>query len=295
MQQFLRKIRLTFNGQVINPGDQVAAHELVVSFNVAKGISGEANSASIEIHNLSEATRNQLGKELDNVTLEAGYSPPGGGNNIGVIFKGSLRDVEHRREGPMIITKISCGDGDKALRSATTSKTFPAGTPVKDVIDQLQQDLEKYGIDKGEIKLPDDIESKKFKRPYAVCAASRTELNTLGRGKKFYWSIQNETFEVIPSDGYIGGVVLINENTGMIGQPTITDNGVRVACLLNPEIRPNRRVRIESETVEMNAEGGEYRVSTATYSGDNWSGTFRVEIEGEAVKGGKVDEGVKPT
>lgn len=293
MQQFMRKVRLTAGSILLNPGGMLQ-HEIKIAFNVSKGISGSANTASIDIWNLNEGHRNALGKELDEVTLEAGYIPPGGGGNVGVIFKGQLRDVEHRREGPDIISSISCGDGDKAFRSATTSKAFPKNTPVKDVVEELYSQLAKQGIDRGEWKFPDDIDEKKFKRPYAMCGGCTRELDRLGRGKGFYWSVQNGVMEIIPGDGYIGGVVPISAETGMIEVPTITDNGVKVRTLLNPEIRPNRRVKVSSSIIEMSAQDGIYRVSQATYSGDNRDGSFEVSIHGEAVKGGKVDEGKKP-
>jgi hypothetical protein len=100
--------------------------------------------------------------------------------------------------------------------------------------------------------------------------------------------------EVIPGDGFLPGVVLLNSSTGLIGVPTITDNGVKVSALLNPEIRPNRTVKIESEVLEMNGENGLYRVSQIEYTGDNRDGNFEVQIHGEAIKSGKVDEGISP-
>ncbi len=319
MLQFLRKVRLTYGGGVINAGG-IAKHEIKISFSVSKGIESGANTADIELWNLAPGTRNALGKELDTITLEAGYMPPagmnaalGGGqsffdripgagvvggflsggasNNVGVLFKGQLRDMEHRRDGADIITKISCGDSDKAFRRATTSKAFPKNTPVQDVVEELYTQLEKEGISRGEWKFPDDIGDKKFTRPYAMCGTAKRELDRIGRGKGFYWSCQNQTMEIIPGDGYIGGVVLITSQTGMIDTPSITDNGVKVSCLLNPEIRPNRRVQIKSDVLEMNGEGGMYRVSQADYSGDNRDGDFRVDVHGEALGGGKVDEG----
>jgi hypothetical protein len=204
-----------------------------------------------------------------------------------------VRDVEHRREGPNILTIISCGDGSKALRRATISKSFPKGTPVKDVVDELAKQIEKEGVSRGEWKFPDDVESKKFKRPYAVCGSCVRELDTIGRGNGFYWNVQNETMEIVPGDGFIGDVVLISPETGMIGTPAITDNGVRVSALLNPGIRPNRRVQLKSETLEMNGDDGMYRVTSASYSGNNMDGEMKVDIAGEAVKSGKVDEGIK--
>jgi hypothetical protein len=85
--------------------------------------------------------------------LEAGYIPPGEGGNVGVIFKGAIRDVEHVREGPNIKTVISCGDGDKALRAATTSKSYPAGTKVTEVFEDISKELEAKGIAKGGVQV----------------------------------------------------------------------------------------------------------------------------------------------
>lgn len=292
MRQFLRKVRLKAGGSggsiSINPGG-ISLHEIKIKFSVSKGVSSTQNSAEITIWNLAEKSRNALGKELDDITLEAGYLPPEGGGNVGIIFKGQIRDVEHKRDGADILTTISCGDGDKAIRNAVLGKTYPKGTPVKDVVEDLYKELEAEGVTRGEWKFPDDLPD--FKRPYTVCGTCKRELDTLSRGRDFYWSLQNETMEIIPGNGYIGGIVLLSPETGLIGTPTITDNGVKFKALLNPEIRPNRRVRIESQTLEMNAENGEYRVSECTFAGDNREGDFTVSGTGESVKGGKVDEG----
>lgn len=295
MDQYLRKVRLTAKGSrgtlFINEGG-TNLHDLRIAFDISKSISSTQNSGTIRIWNLTESHRNALGKELDDITLEAGYLPVDGSGNVGIIFKGQMRDVEHSRDGPDIITEISCGEGDKAFRKATISKTYKAGTEVKEVVEDIYKELEKEGITKGEFKYPRD--TPKFKRPYTVCGSCKRELDTLGRGKDFYWSVQNGTMELIPGNGFVGQIVLLTPETGLVGTPTITDNGVKVKALLNPEIRPNRRVRIESKVLEMNAENGIYRVSVADYSGDNMKGDFIVSITGESVKEKKVDEGVKP-
>lgn len=292
MRQFLRKVRLKAGGSggsiVINPGG-IQLHEIKIQFSVSKGVSSTQNDATISIWNLAEKNRNALGKELDNITLEAGYIPPEGGGNVGTIFKGQIRDVEHKRDGADIITTLSCGDGDKAIKNATLGKTYPKGTPVKDVVEDLYKQMEAEGVTRGEWKFPEDLPP--FKRPYTVCGTCKRELDTISRGRDFYWSLQNETMEIIPGNGFIGGIVMLSPETGLIDTPTITDNGVKFKALLNPEIRPNRRVRIKSQTLEMNAENGEYRVSECTFAGDNREGDFTVSGTGEAVKGGKVDEG----
>lgn len=293
---FLRKVRLKASGKggaslLINHTPN-SLHDIKIEFDVAKTISSDQNSALIKIWNLSEGHRNALGKELDNIELEAGYTPPGGADTTGIIFKGQIRDWEHRRDDENIVTFLSTGEGDKAFRKATITKSYKAGTEVKEVVEDIYKELEKEGVDRGEWKFPEDI--PKFKRPYAAVGPAKREMDTLSHGHHFYWSVQNGTMEIIPGDGKVGMVVVLSKDSGLVGTPTITDNGVRAIALLNPEIRPNRPVRIISQTLEMNAQDGEYRVSEARYSGDNRDGDFYVAITGESIKDGKVDEGKKP-
>lgn len=295
MQQWLRKARVTFSGSkglyTINPSPDVY-QELRISFSVSRGISGSANTFEINLWNLSPDHRNRIGREFDDVTLEAGYIPPGESGNVGIISKGQVRDVEHKRVGPDIVTSVSCGDGDAAYRKATISKTIPSGTPIPDVVEQLYKELETQGIDKGEWVFPDDIRT--LKRPYSMCGGCARELNLLGRSNGFYWSIQNQIMEIIPGNGSLPGMVQIDQSSGMIDTPTITDNGVKVKALLNPQIRPNRQIQIISETLELNGSDNIYRVSQVDFKGDNMNGNFIAIVHGESINENKVDEGVKP-
>jgi len=297
MMKYLRKVRLTATGSggggiIINPGP-IAQHELKIAFEVSKTISSQANSATIQIYNLAESTRNAMGKEFDQITLEAGYGGAvGSEGNTGIIFQGQIRDPKHTREGTEIVTTLTCGDGDAAFRKGTISKSFPKGTKVETVMDELYKQFEKQGVKRGEWKFPQGM--KDFVRPYAMCGGCKREADTIGRGKGFYWSIQNGVMEIVPADDAIGGSTYITPQTGLVGVPTITDNGIEITILLDPEIRPGRRITVQSSVLEMNAEGGEYRISECTFSGDNREGQFQVGIGAEAIKGGKVDQGIKP-
>jgi len=295
MDQFLRFARVTFiggGGHVINPDPSAKVFQKI-EFNVSKTLSGKANTASVTIHNLAPGTRNSVGKEFDRFQLECGYAPPTGGNNIGIITLAEIRDVEHIPDGRgNVATHIACGEGDKAFRHATIAKSYKSGAKVEDVLEDIYTELEKEGVTRGEWKLPDGIQP--YKRPYAACSACTRELDQLGRSHRFYWSVQNGALEIVPADGYIGGVVLLTPRTGLVGFPTVTDNGIKCKALLNPEIRPGRRVRVESKTLDMNGQAsGEYRVGTAHFNGNNHDNEFVVDIEAEKVSDGKVDEGKK--
>lgn len=290
---YLRKARLLMkkNGRIvhtINPGDDTD-DQIQIEFNIDKSLSSTANTANIQLWNLAPGTRNAMGKEFDQILLEAGYIPPDGGSNVGAIFAGNLRDVEHTRDGPNIITIIKCGDGDAAIRRSTINKSYPAGTKIGTIVDDIGAQLEKEGISRGEVKGLDDLPPTK--RPYSMCGPCTRELDRIGRSYGLHTSIQNETFEVVPVDGFLGGITLLTPSTGLIGVPTLTDAGVKADCMMSPEIRPSRRVRIESEVLEMNSEGGVYRVGSCTYSGNNRDGDFKVSLTAESTTGKTVNEG----
>lgn len=313
MLQWLRKVRVTFSGSggsyIINPGDTVAEHELVVAFSVRRSISSQPNTASLTLQNLSEDHRNSLGRELDTVQIEAGYE-----GAIGIIFHGQIRDIEHKasesskrkrktaspktiaqlvqsqRSGTEIETTIDLGDGDAALRSAVISKTFPAGTPVKDVIEGVYEELEAQGLSRGEWALPEDI-LEEYKRPYTTYGTANKEMNLLSRSHKFYWSIQNGVVEIIPHNGALPGTIYVSSATGLLEVPTRTDNGIKVRAMLNPQASPNRSMTVQSEIITL-GENSMYRISEAEFYGDNYKGAFEMRLTGETLTSGKVDEGV---
>lgn len=287
---YLRKVRVRFpGGFVINPGDSTL-DQIKVAFSVTKDLSSTQNDGFVEIWNLNANHRNSVGKELKDIEIEAGYIDEG---NVGIIARAQIRDVAHRPEDADTITRIDFGDGDKAYRRATISKTLPAGTKVTDVVEELYKSLEEQGAKRGEWKFPDAMKELKHKRPVSMHGDARAELDMIGRSHSFYHSIQDGTMEIIPSDGYLGGVVVLAPYRGLVGVPTLTDNGVRAQAHMMPKIRPGRRVRIESDTLEMNAADSLYRVSSCTYEGDNYDGDFQVAITGEAMKGdSKIDEGI---
>ena len=149
---------------------------------------------------------------------------------------------------------------------------------------------EALGVKRGEWLFP---EMEPFIRPYSISGTCAREANILGRTYGFYWNVQNQFMEVIPKDYHLPQITPVNKYTGMIGFPKLTDNGIRVDSLINPEIRANRLIAVKSDVVDLNADNGEYRVGRIDYSGDNEDGPFLMLIHAESKKGGFIDEGIK--
>lgn len=273
MKQYLRRVIATFTGD----GGTYRVTDLKISFEVSKTITGTPNEATIKIWNMAGGNRSRIGKEFDRVNLQAGYEKAG---NIGIIFDGHIRQAEHEREDTDIVTTIKCGDGDKAKRKGMISKTFPAKTKPKDMVKEILKKMP--DVAQGEWKGLDDL--AEYKRPVTMCGPCSRELDKIGRTHKLFWSVQDGALEIIPKDGNLQDEVLISKATGMVGVPSITDNGVKVTTLLNPQLRCNRMVKVESQILELNGKGQKYRISGLSFAGDNRDGEFLATVQGETVK-----------
>ncbi len=285
VRQWKRIIEVTVTGKA----GSLKVGNLKIDFSVSKGIGSKQNTATIAIWNLTKSHRRQLGEEFDKIELKAGYE----GGPLSVIFKGDIRDVTHTKETADVKSEMECGDGDEAIGKGAVSKTFPAGTKPKAVVEYLQSEMP--GTTKGEMKGIDDLPA--YKRPVSLYGWAAREMDKLGREHGFYWSIQNGEVQAVKNDKVLSGTTVVSKETGMIGIPTVTDKGVKIKALLNPEIAPGRTIDVRSgfldeesgkEKRKSDDGGGLFRVSEVTFSGTNRGEEFYVEAEANRIEGEKV-------
>lgn len=287
---WLRNVRISLLGRsekvIVNPRLDDPHNQLRVDFSVQKDIGSKSNTISISIYNLSRQRRSLVGRELEAIEIEAGY-----GDQVGVIARGSIRDVTHKFDAPDVITEIECGDGDAALRSATISKTIPSGSTVDDAVTILRESLEEQGISAGEIVIPNS--GRIFRRPYSMTGMVEDELDVLGRSNDFYWSISDEALTILPGSGVLSGVHLVSEETNLVGSPSITDNGVSVDMLLSPGLRVGSQIDVRSKSLIESGVEGIFRISKLKHAGSNDAGKkFLSTVTGERISvDGTVDEG----
>ena len=253
---------------------------LTIEFDITKTIGSKQNTGSVVLYNLTRSHRAKLGKELDKITVEAGYK----GGLVGIIGKGDIRDVKHERDNADIKSTIEWGDGDKGLRTGVVSKTFPSGTKPKAIVDYLAKALP--GVDQGEVKGLDDLPA--YKRPVTVYGFAHRELDEQGRTHRFHHSVQNGKFEAVKDDKVLGEIIVLSQQTGLLGIPEVTDKGLKCTSLMNARIAPNRAIDVHSQFLDEQSGrdkkdsdqgGGVFRVSTATFSGGNRKTEFEVAIE----------------
>lgn len=280
-RQWKRVVRLKLSGS----GGSLTVEKLKIDFSISRSIGSKQNTATISVWNLTKSHRKMLGEEYDKVELEAGYE----GGPVGTIFKGSVRDVTHTKETADIKSEMECGDGDKGIGKGAVSKTFPAGTKPIDIIKHVVGEMPDVSM--GEMKGIEELPA--YKRPVTVFGWAFRELDKIGRDHGFYWSLQNEKFQAVKNDKTLSKTTVISRETGMVGIAEVTDKGVKVKCLLRPELQPGHKIDVRSDFLDepsgkdkraSDDGGGIFRIASLTFNGTNRGQDFYAEIEANRVQ-----------
>ncbi|MFG1429169.1 phage protein [Roseixanthobacter glucoisosaccharinicivorans] len=242
-RQWIRQVNL----QVGNGGDVIDLSNMRIRFNVQQGDVQTPNHADIIITNLSEQTANRIQKEYDSVVLQAGYD-----GNCATIFQGEIVQKRIGRENPTdTYLYLIAKEGQKAYSYAMISKTLAAGHTFRDQVDACLKELEKYGITAGYIV---DLGKAKMPRGKALFGMVKNQLRAICAATGTSWSIQGKQLQIVRNDTYIpGNAIVLNSDTGMVGMPVQTMNGIEVRCLLNPQIKPGRRLKIDQASIQQAA------------------------------------------
>lgn len=246
---------------------------LRMQFSVKKNLAREPNTLDLTVTNLSKASRAALQEKDANVILEAGYK-----DNAQVIFVGTVRRIASVKSGADWETRFLAGDGEARMRGARTSESFGPGTGVADVLGTLAENLVKGGK-----KVAEAYRSGKglrgalnagfdsFTNGIALQGPVAVQIDKVLEGTGYTWSIQDGVFQLRKMDEPPPGeAILLSPQTGLVGSPEFGElNVVNATSLLQPDLRPGRPVRLESEMVR-----GLFEVYSVTHTGDthgpNW-------------------------
>ena len=268
-RQYLRSARA-----VIGLGDeQIEITDLKMVFEVTKSLRGGlANSCILDIYNLAPATRTRIQEQGTALQLFAGYD-----GSPEQIYLGQLRRVVHERERADWVSKVYCADGYVQTQESTISKSFIAGTPAATLIRSVVESF--GGTESPRLQDIDSLPALLGSR--VLSGAAKTVMDQLADDYGLDWGWQDGRIEVSGKSAHFADeAVVISPESGMIGHPIVTDQGIEVTTLLNPRIRIKRNVRIKSRAaalrvanIEMRAAApslydGEYTVSRVVFGGD---------------------------
>lgn len=252
VRQFGRQLKLVIGSDK----ESLEITNLRVIFEVKKTLTPEPNPAVIRIYNLNASHRNLLtSKEFNRASLSVGYE------ELRQIYAGDIVEANTLRDGEDFISELICGDGFKAYTSSMVNKTLSAGKSDAEI---LKENTQSMGIETGVVDLPKD---RQLPRGKVMFGDPRELLHKIAKNNDAQWSIQDGQMTVLPKDKVLAdneGFVLSQE-TGMVGSPEKTDDGLSLTCLCNPSLRIGGLVRVQSIMSEYN---GDYKITELSHEGD---------------------------
>ena len=256
------------------------------SFNVTKTSEANPNTGKITLFNLAAQNRSLLEEPNSQIVVKAGYSGFGvnpietasilGGDLAEIIYVGDIRlnGIKNERRGPDIATTLECSTGLVALNEAKINKSYTKGTTAIQVITDLASSM---GLNIAQLQTSGaDV----FLGGLSLSGSSKDALTTILKKLGVQWSIQDDELHIVDKQlPTAEPVVLLTENTGLIGVPTKMANGGYIfKSLLNPKIRPGRTLSVISKTAT-----GLFRPRKVDFVGDLDGGPWETTVEAIAI------------
>lgn len=237
---YLRKCSLVVGGK----GDGLELGELRITFSTHKADFETPNRADIKVYNLSEETCNRMrSKEFTKLVLQAGYE-----GNYGLIFGGTIRQARFGREnGVNTYVDFLVSDGDRAYNYATVNTTLAAGATHKDQVAVAAAAMAEHDVTPGYIP---DLGGQELPRGRVMYGMARDFMREAAASSDTSWSIQDGKMQMVPRRGYIpGNPITLTAETGLIGQPEQTNDGIMVRALINPQFRVGGRIHLNNKSI----------------------------------------------
>lgn len=227
-----------------NQGNALDLSQFRIKFSVKRTNAQTPNVADIIVYNLAQQTQLQIQQQFTRVVLQAGYE-----GNYGVVFAGNIKQTILGRESATdTFTRFIAGDGDLAYNFAIVNTSLAKGSNPNTQINTAVSAMQPMGTSGGgNAKV---ASTTALPRGKVLYGNARTYLRNIARSTNTGWSIQDEKVQFVPNNSYLPRTaVVINSNTGMIGTPQQTLQGVNVKCLLNPYIQIATRVQLDNNTI----------------------------------------------
>lgn len=249
-------------------GNGIIISDLRMTFDIKKTSDEKPNTATIEIYNLNPENQTLLIKEWTDIQLVAGYK---GAERL--IFSGQIRTATPKIQGTDRIVVIESGDGDREILRGFINRTLSKGCTADQVAKECQAAM--FGVRSG---YKDGLDTT-YGRGKVLSGRASDVLSDQVKQDNAQWSIQDGELLILGADSVRPNAVwLIHKDTGMIGAPEPTQDGVKIKTLLNPAYLIGGVAKIDSLIYD-----GGIRIESITHSGDTHGSEWYSELEGLAV------------
>ncbi len=256
--QWIRKWELVvYNPSSSGPGagqalilsagsDSPGSESLRMKFQIKGSMIPTPNVAVIRVYNPNPETVMRMVNEFARVTLSAGYL----NGRFGTIFDGWI--TQFRFGGETAVDKfveLYAQDGDLAFSHATVNRVLmPGFNSPQSIGEAISQAMVDKGVPSADLS---NLGIVPTARPVVMYAMATDLLDVITRTTNTIWNIQNGKLVVIPAKGanLANETLVVNALTGLIGFPTLTNDGLEFRTLINPFASYGQYVRINNAEI----------------------------------------------
>jgi len=268
---------------IINEITKQPKEHIKISFNVIKSNVKTPNEAKIEVYNLNKELRDALSENSMNIVLSAGYE-----ENYQILFCGESTNIWHTLSGVNWITTFIAGEGFMNIKKAKTNISFRKGEDMQTVLKKISSDL---NLDFEDIEKSITLKSKEI-----LCGNSADALDSICNNYNLKYHISDNKVKIFTKKLDINKAIVISSSSGLLKDKGVvkTEMGVDISSMLIPTIIPGDTVYLDASYInevkqnsltiakqDMTLESlnGYYKVTTATFTGDNYNGPYTTKLE----------------
>lgn len=286
-RQWNRQVRLLLGDK---DGKGLELSDLRLVFSTRHADLTQPNTCDVRIYNVAPATARRAEQEFTKIVLQAGYL-----ENFATIFQGTIVQTRRGRESPTdTFLDITAMDSEVAYSFAVVNKTLAAGWKPEDKLREQARAMQQYGVTEGFLDTPS---TNAMPRGTALFGMARDYLRDYAEGADRMVSIQQGVLQCLAPNGTLPEpAIVLTSETGMIGLPELTAEGVCVRTLLNPAFRVGSKVILDNASIQQprlasSYQGigqtllmpstdadGLYRVLTVDHMGDTRGTVFHSRI-----------------
>lgn len=256
-----------------------AADQFRIKFTIPKHVISTALPTKVDIYNLSQDTRNFLRESELQVIVNVGWI----NDSFRQVFKGSLMNTVHVREGADIVSSLLCLAGFGATSRATISRTWNSGVFIKTIVNELAELLPGITINQNSIKINSSF--KLGSQGWSTVGTIQDSLDKLARTYGFSWWIDSGIFQALDDEeGFQGNQLIVSTENGlllraepMLASPLQVKTGVSIITFLHPPLEPGKLVQLKSK-LNPNLDG-EYKIHTVNHTGDSHSDSWLSKVQ----------------
>jgi len=253
--QWLRYCKLTVAVDGSNT-EAIDLSDFRVKFQISQAVVGKPTTAEIMVYNVSQSTVDRIAVPTNRmvkqyrlrVILEAGYQ-----QEHAIVFQGDLWWKSTGRESETdTFMRLIAATGDRAHQFAVVNCSLPKGATQAEVFGAVAKSMAEKGVRAAGI--PKEMATTtRLPRGKVMYSMSRDAMQGLADVNNFAWGYGTNGLIAIPKDPTYNpreDVIVLTSETGLIGRPTMTVNGLELQCLLNPRLDVGSLIQIDNKSIQ---------------------------------------------